>query len=301
MCPQRPQGFEDLRFDDSDELEDSEEVEDWHDNDVYVYSEDEAVAAITGYYAFLTKMYMNESSVMYPPPGGWPEIVNADPAKLRALGKSDAVLSLLAHLPYIRQRDDTQPIPSGSFNNWPHLIRDFCTHDSTPERVRLLTEGCDFMHLSTSHVFGLACGPYEDCPVIVLDTKLGLVQWELCPPEVEMNDSGYEDVNWDPNWNQVASREERVWREEAMAWTIPDFFGVLKYQLRELRWVPVGARTLRTVSENDDGGDEAGMMPMLKDIYHRHGWPDLAIYRKTECLAAVEKAMAENFPSSGGD
>ncbi len=65
--------------------------------------------------------------------------------------------------------------------------------------------------------------------------------------------------------------------------------------------MPVGARTLRSVPETDDGGEEAGMMPMLKDIYCRHGWPDLAMYRKTECLAAVKKAMAENYPYSSGD
>ena len=294
MRAERPQGFEDLRF------EDSEEVEDWDDDDVYVYSEDEAVAAITGYYAFLTQMYMDESSVMYPPPGGWPEIVNADPAKLQTLGKSDGVLSLMARLPYIRLQDDTQPVPSGSFKDWPDIIREFCTHNSSPESVRLFTEGCDFMHLSPSHVFGLACGPYADCPVIVLDTKLGLVQWELCPPEVETNDSGYMNVDWDPD-NEVTSPEEQAWREGATAWTIPDFFEVLKYQLRELRWMPVGARTLRSVPETDDGGEEAGMMPMLKDIYYRHGWPDLAMYRKTECLAAVKKAMAENYPYSSGD
>ena len=36
-----------------------------------------------------------------PPSRGWLSIVNADPTVLQSLGKSEAVLSLLTHLPYI--------------------------------------------------------------------------------------------------------------------------------------------------------------------------------------------------------
>ncbi len=38
------------------------------------------------------------------------------------------------------------------------------------------------------------------------------------------------------------------------------------------------------------------MLDMLKEIYRQHGWPDLAVYRKAECMAAVQKAMKENYP-----
>jgi len=35
---------------------------------------------------------------------------------------------------------------------------------------------------------------------------------------------------------------------------------------------------------------------MLKEIYRQHGWPDLAVYRKAECIAAVREAMDEKYP-----
>ncbi|KAK3901274.1 hypothetical protein C8A05DRAFT_35053 [Staphylotrichum tortipilum] len=46
----------------------------------FVYSQDEAVAAFTDYFEFLTKMYLDESFVAHPPPEGWLGIINADPA-----------------------------------------------------------------------------------------------------------------------------------------------------------------------------------------------------------------------------
>jgi hypothetical protein len=44
-----------------------------------VYSQDEAVAAFTDYFEFLTQMYLDKSFVAYLPSRGWPDIVNADP------------------------------------------------------------------------------------------------------------------------------------------------------------------------------------------------------------------------------
>jgi hypothetical protein len=73
-------------------------------------------------------MYMNESQVIYPPAEGWPSIVNADPAKLQDLGKSDEVLSLLAHLPYIRcpgdWNHDADVVPWNSFEDWSPLLKE---------------------------------------------------------------------------------------------------------------------------------------------------------------------------------
>jgi hypothetical protein len=63
-----------------------------------VYSEAATIAAIRDYYKFLTKMYLNDSVITYPPEGGWPSITTES---LQSLGKTKKVISLLRHLPYI--------------------------------------------------------------------------------------------------------------------------------------------------------------------------------------------------------
>lgn len=40
------------------------------------------------------------------------------------------------------------------------------------------------------------------------------------------------------------------------------------------------------------------MMPMLYNIYRQYSWPDLAAYRKSDCIEAVRKARAEKYPVS---
>jgi hypothetical protein len=86
-------------------------------------------------------------------------------------------------------------------------------------------------------------------------------------------------------------REELKWRQSAGAWVIPDFFEAIKDEFRSLNWVPISPYSVR-------GKRDGNEMSMLKDIYRQHGWPDLAAYRKRECLKAVRKALAENFPDS---
>ncbi|KAK4233273.1 hypothetical protein C8A03DRAFT_39031 [Achaetomium macrosporum] len=68
------------------------------------YSREATIAAVREYYRFLTRMYLKECYVAEPPEGGWPEI-NAD--TVGVLGKTDEVISLLRHPPYIHSSDDS--------------------------------------------------------------------------------------------------------------------------------------------------------------------------------------------------
>ncbi|KAG7287823.1 hypothetical protein NEMBOFW57_007339 [Staphylotrichum longicolle] len=271
------------------------------------YSREATIAAITDYYTFLTRMYMHESQVIYPPAEGWPSIVNADPAKLQDLGKSDEVLSLLAHLPYIRRpgdwNDDADAIPWCSFTDWSSLFESLDAGVSKGQGLRDRTEGQPLATLLLPHVVGLAHATQEDSPVIVLDTELGIVHWEdyTCADEIGENWAG---VDWEElkkdvldvdSLDDVVSEAEADWRYSASAWLYPDFFEVLKDEFKSLNWVPISPYAVRGSRELPD---EAGMMSMVKDIYRQHGWPDMAAYRKTECLEAVRKAIAEKYPNS---
>jgi hypothetical protein len=87
--------------------------------DEITYSRDECIAAITDYYEFLTAMYMRDSSVVKPPDDGWPSIT-AD--NFRDLGKTDEVIELLRHLPYVQDNrfgdHETHCAALNPFINW---------------------------------------------------------------------------------------------------------------------------------------------------------------------------------------
>jgi hypothetical protein len=90
--------------------------------------------------------------------------------------------------------------------------------------------------------------------------------------------------------------EEADWRRDADAWAIADVFEVLKDQFRQLHWLPISCYVVR--SAEDELHHEKGMMSMLQDIYRQHGWPEFDVYRKSNCLDAVRKALAEKYPES---
>ncbi|KAK4235293.1 hypothetical protein C8A03DRAFT_46546 [Achaetomium macrosporum] len=250
------------------------------------YFREATIAAVTDYYTFLTRMYLNESHVVYPPAGGWPSIVNADPAALQSLGKSDEVLALMAHLPYIRYAFDTvgaledtaQVTPGSTVADWSDLIPRLSSSYGG-DSLRILTEGT-FADISPPHVFGLFRNRDE---AMVLDAEL----------DIFGDRRGFTDVDWD--LDDEVSQEEADWRHSAPAWEISDFFKLLKDQLIRLDWIPISPFTVRD-GHNRDWPHEKGMMGMLEDIYRQHGWPDLAVYRKSDCLRAVQKAMAEKYP-----
>ena len=314
------------------------------------YSRPATIAAITSYYDFLTTLYLPSSLIFHPPPTGWPCIVNADPDRLKSLGKSDEVLSLLAHLPYIddRKYHDAEAGPDYHFADWSALIsrltddRPGC-FKTAGEDLRAITEGPEFAAFASPHAFGLTCGGREE-PVIIIDTQFGVVHWEdySChvageahgkmevdyeelveipqyetgSEEEEGEEQGASEGNSDaikedghendddeeedeeepwPRRDDVMSLREKEWRQNAHTWTIPDFFEVLKYMFTELKWLPMspycvwsGKESLRAM----------GMRAMTQDIYRQYGWPDLAAYRKKECLEAVRKAMEERYPES---
>ncbi|KAK4233655.1 hypothetical protein C8A03DRAFT_38628, partial [Achaetomium macrosporum] len=131
-----------------------------------IYSREGTIAAVTDYYVFLTRMYLKESHVVYPPAGGWPSIVNADPAELRSLGKSNEVLALMAHLPYIRYPFDMigasegtpEVTPGSTVADWSDLIPRLSpsrgARRESGDGLRILTEG-RLADISPPHVFGL--------------------------------------------------------------------------------------------------------------------------------------------------
>ncbi|KAK5657991.1 hypothetical protein OQA88_2545 [Cercophora sp. LCS_1] len=288
------------------------------------HSRSATIAAVKSYYEFLTKLYLKDSQVIWPPAEGWPSITNVDSAVIAPLAKSDEVLSLLAHLPYIH--DDAEGAPGCVFADWQKLIGYLTRPEgpSTADDLRIITEGGVFAPLAPAHVVGLTSGGRET-PIMVLDTKYGIVHWDNCPSSIEdahyatavdyetldeeHGDNGDEDEDEDDDENddddddddgdeepQDEQREQELeWRRDATAWSVPEFFEILKGQFIKLQWIPISHRAVVSADWSFAPNGE-GLAAMLQNIYREHGWPDLANYRKEECLAAVRKAMEEHYP-----
>ncbi len=140
------------------------------------YSRDACIAAVRDYYSFLTKMYLKESIVMEPPEGGWPAITAG---KLRGLGKTDEVISLLRYLPYIRfvgdLEDDAQGAPSFLFADWNTACTLIDKFGLSAEDFKY-TDG-DFGDDVPPHVVGLTSGR-EDSAIILLSSS----SYTTCTP-----------------------------------------------------------------------------------------------------------------------
>jgi hypothetical protein len=64
-----------------------------------IYNREQIVAAVTEFYQFLTTLpFVEPDEILYPPPEGWPQITKD---KFAFLNKTDEVIELLRHLPYL--------------------------------------------------------------------------------------------------------------------------------------------------------------------------------------------------------
>ncbi|KAK7956391.1 uncharacterized protein PG986_005613 [Apiospora aurea] len=245
------------------------------------YSEAACVAAVGGYYEFLTKTYLDESEVIYPPKGGWPSIAQADPEVLARFGKTDKGRGL---------DDGIQAMADCPFADWSAIFTNL-TPQSKVESCRIVTEGYAFYEVAPPHVVGLTAS-HRDASIIIIDTELGIAHWDNHPYRNKESEIR-EPITDDPyDW---APEEEAEWRAEAEAWEITDFFEVLKGLYLELHFIPVSNKE---GLEDIENFHPQGLIPMLRQIYHEHGWPNLAAYRKEDCLRAVREAMEANYPDN---
>ncbi|KAL2023304.1 hypothetical protein VTK56DRAFT_3042 [Thermocarpiscus australiensis] len=237
------------------------------------YSHEATIAAVSGYFDFLAKMYLNESDILRPPEGGWPEIT---PDRLKGLGKTDEVVLLLRHLPYLRDLSDGSAV-----------------EDSTPARaggMNTMTEPYPYSErgLVPPHVVGLISTKDD---LFMLDTQLGVIYWLECPGTIRHNPPTREPI-LDDAYDYAPSECEAEWRGNP-AWAVADFFELLKNHFRRLRTVPVSPVTVYDLDNLRPHRKVAAAMPLVQSIYRDHGWPGLDRYRKEECLQAVQAMLKE--------
>jgi hypothetical protein len=258
------------------------------------YSRDGCIAAVRDYSKFLVEMYLDPSAIVEPPERGWPD-VTAD-VIIQSMGKTVEVLELLRHLPYIRDADDDIFQAQGSarceFEDWNSACRSVTLGRSTAQGLKNLSEGISFSDDVPGQVIGLTRGG-QSIDIFLLDTALGVIYWPECIDEIRhsslqecvMDDLG----DWAPE-------NEADWRGDAAAWTIQSFFEVLKDQFRALNFIPISEYVVLDVHTLLPAAIK-GLREMVQDIYRAHGWPDMQLYHKRECLDAVRKAIEERYPN----
>jgi hypothetical protein len=261
------------------------------------YSHEAAVAAISDYFDFLAKMYLDESAILRPPEGGWPEIT---PDRLQGLGKTDEVIMLLRHIPYLRTdidngKSEAEAGPSGvRFYSWIEHIRNVTRPGGngleTLEDAKIMTEPIDYMEagLIPPNIVGLITTKQD---LWLLDTQLGVVYWHTCPIWLSTR-SWRQRIEDDPL--EYAPEDQADWRNEP-AWAITDFFEVLKDQFRQLRSIPLSPTVVLDPEGVSQDPEVQGALSLAQAVYREHGWPDLDRYRKKECLKAVRERLTERY------
>ncbi|KAI1390260.1 uncharacterized protein F4822DRAFT_401363 [Hypoxylon trugodes] len=261
------------------------------------YSREETIAVIRDFYQFLTKLYLPESAIVEPPPEGWPTITKE---KFSPLGKSDEVIELLRHLPYIREPpDDKYRLYGGPFihlQDWRSGRENQALLEGDGEGLKVITEGWQAFETTPPDVIGLTSGG-RDYAAFLLDTHLGVIYWNDHSNRTVQENPSRERILDEPD--DYAPEEQHDWRWEP-AWAIADFFEVIKDEYRSLHFVPLSWREVTDIymiySENEEG-----MLPMMQEIYRQHGWPNLDVYRKEDCLKAVREALKEHYPDIAWD
>lgn len=271
------------------------------------YSRDECVQAVRDYFQFLAQMYLDESDFVFPPEdddneGGWPSI-NDD--SLAGVEKDETVLDLLKHLPYVRQRptvggsDTIKVAPFTTFTDWAEAATDLADGKDEAESLRLRTEGASLSDILPSHVVGITGGP-RDSDVFLVDTDLGIILWYECPGEIVKASrrlpSSVRPISDDP-YDYEDDEEQAEWRGDSTAWSIPDFFKMLKGQFQKLEFVPLTKTMVWVTHPYFHAKDRDAVVPAVRDIYRKHHWPDLAQYDKAACQAEIKAYLAENFPN----
>ncbi|KAF2972684.1 hypothetical protein GQX73_g872 [Xylaria multiplex] len=262
------------------------------------YSRDGTIAAVRDYYQFITKMYLKETDIIEPPEDGWASLST----HLQCMGKTDEVLGLLSQLPYLQSpsdiRDQAQGAPWCEFVDWRAQAALVENGKIDGDKLRMLSEGLPGLEYRDDippYVVGLTMGSGDLNPTFLLDTQHGIVTWYGITEEMRESAVTVADPVDDDPYDYAASEREAEWRAEGHSWAIADFFTVLKSKFSDLDWVPLGRhRVIDVYTIMHPSSD--GVIPMLREIYHSYGWPDLENYRKYECLQRVQAALEEHYP-----
>ncbi|KAF4553890.1 Hypothetical protein D9617_5g067650 [Elsinoe fawcettii] len=243
------------------------------------YTEADTVSVLQDFYQFIVAMYLDPACVHKPPEDGWD--IAGFPA---GFDKGDNVLALLRRLPYLEP--GTRGAANIVFADWRWLL----STSSTATYLNTITHGDLSQHKIPPSCIGLTTGGRDDA-TLLLDTDLGIIYWSYQYNDPITNATREQVLD---DSEDFADEDEVEWRSETPAWAIADFFEVLKDHFRDLSYVPISSEQVYDVWTEfpDNTGDK---LAAVRGIYREYDWPDLGVYRKDECLAAVQEMLERRF------
>ncbi|OLN83758.1 hypothetical protein CCHL11_08725 [Colletotrichum chlorophyti] len=199
------------------------------------YDRDEFVRLLTDYYNFCNRVFWN-ATVVQAPAGGWSSINQNTLANLK---RSDTVIDLLRHIPYVDYPEKHLIYAPLVMVNTP--VTDY-RHEDIQKKIR-----DDYIEGLTAPVTGQdpaipsSCAGIAICRnrngyEVILDTNDGYIYWgdpsgqhdELAP---ELNST----------LEQFKGDEANKWRFYGFNVYEPaDFFALCKERFRELNWIGLG-------------------------------------------------------------
>lgn len=240
----------------------------------FPYERDKIVEAITNFYSLLTELFLPTSVLKLPPAGGWPNIWSG-PATFH---KTDLVMDLLRHLPYIANDG-----PTANSIHYKCNVVDYSTF-GPPEFARAdsefesFAEAVDLPSEDAPHCFLLARGYESGGRNMILNTATGELLVDMIRYNVEyVGDlvqyldglkEEYRSLTIVPVLGEEARAENLSPEEEADESKVED---ILKTEIRaseEPLWTDLDFRWAR-------------------HLYRSHGWPG-PDYKKNDALKAIE-------------
>ncbi|KAI1129236.1 hypothetical protein F5Y10DRAFT_159376 [Nemania abortiva] len=176
---------------------------------------EEIIAAVHEFYsAIIQQPYISPDALVVPPPGGWSG-VNAD--ELRERGKTEEVIELLRHLPYLRN-------PSRN-EKW-MLSPDTCAIpycDGEVYRAQM-----DELQPTPAHCIWLTAHDSRDGTDLLLDTEAcSITEWSMLEKGLMIDYAEYEQMDIADRWMCYPTMP------------VVDFFKLWQARWDKLVWIPV--------------------------------------------------------------
>ena len=231
-----------------------------------VYSRDEVVAIVTDYYKFILRINHEPEDLKVPPEGGWTTIP-ADALRTQG-GRSDDVIDLLRHLPYLASDNlESHVIPETSCTDYAHLSQDYREALDRGRFDGVVEPSLDEGEALGRDVVCIADGRRHAWSLL-LDLTNGTIIWHS-------NDGSWGDEDYDlgdilPGNSPRVVESPAGWRNQP-TYDLKYFFSEFcKNRLNEMKWLPHIDGEIRSVHPRDDDDDEAMLQrQMLRDA----GWP----------------------------
>lgn len=225
----------------------------------------EVAAEVLSFYEFLTKLHLPAEAIKRPPTDGW-SFINAE--RFGFMGKTDAVIDLLKHIPYISQDEEAGYQIYTNCTGWDYTgvkVNQGPINSQDGEALDPM-DAADIGNEEAwqglkdrKNIATLAKGHEARDWCIVFDTSNGKMAM-VCDVEDVADDRCIE-------------------YENAKA-----LFDHLKKNFRDLTALPIRSTKVIFSGATSLSQEEVAY---LKEIYREHGWPD-SDFRRIECLHKLE-------------